>query len=39
MEAEIFPHGYGECSRHAGRAKTLWADRKDQIVNKIQAGS
>ena len=38
IEAEIFPHGYGECSRHASRANTLWANRKDQIVNKIQAG-
>lgn len=35
---EIFPHGYGECGRHAERTKSLWLRRKATTMSKIQAG-
>lgn len=35
---DIFPHGYGECSRHAHKAKSLWRQRKGVVVSQIQAG-
>ncbi|PSR71272.1 hypothetical protein PHLCEN_2v12786 [Hermanssonia centrifuga] len=38
MNEEVFPHGYGECSRHAQRTKDLWKTRKHVVYNQIQAG-
>lgn len=38
VNEEIFPHGYGECSRHAQRTKSIWQQRKTVVSSKIQAG-
>lgn len=38
MEADIFPHGYGECSRHSNRTCLLWENRRHVVLGKIQAG-
>ena len=38
MEADVFPHGYGECPRHAQRTRNLWSCRREVIVDKILAG-
>lgn len=35
---DIFPHGYGQCNKHAQRAKFLWRQRKTVVISKIQAG-
>ena len=35
---EVFPHGYGECRRHAQRMESVWRQRKNVVMNKIQAG-
>ncbi|THH02503.1 hypothetical protein EW026_g381 [Hermanssonia centrifuga] len=39
MNEEVFPHGYGECSRHAQRTKDLWKTRKHVVYNQIQAAT
>lgn len=36
---EIFPHGYGICTSHKDRTVSLWAQKKMDIVLKIEAGN
>jgi hypothetical protein len=38
IEEQVFPLGYGECSRHTQRTKALWQTRKKQVVNQVEAG-
>lgn len=35
---EIFPHGYGQCPRHAARTKAVWETMKHNIAERIEAG-
>ncbi|KAI0702476.1 hypothetical protein BC835DRAFT_1320873 [Cytidiella melzeri] len=36
---EVFPHGYGECSRHSQRTKIAWEGRKQAISSQIKAAT
>ncbi|CAL1696460.1 unnamed protein product [Somion occarium] len=35
----IFPHGYGECSRHAQKTVFIWERRKEDILHLIEAAT
>ncbi|KAF7982086.1 hypothetical protein HWV62_30399 [Athelia sp. TMB] len=37
LAEEIFPHSYGECSSHKEKTKSLWKQRKAEIILKVEA--
>lgn len=39
MNESIFPHGYGRCSKHAGRTEKLWGQQKEVVAGRIEAGT
>jgi hypothetical protein len=38
MNEEIFPHGYGECPEHRSATVSMWDQRRNEIVGRIESG-
>lgn len=38
LAEEIFPCGYGQCSSHKDKTLSLWKQRKNEIILRVEAG-